>query len=66
VHRQGQGAGRYEFGVKASIATTNAVAPNGQLVLGAHALPSNPYDGSTLVEQIAQTERITGIGIERA
>src|SRR5918998_219151 len=28
--------------------------------------PGNPYDGHTLASQIAQAERITGIGIERA
>jgi IS5 family transposase len=57
---------RYEFGVKVSIATTNAVAPGGQFVLGARALPANPYDGHTLAAQIAQTERLTGVAIERA
>jgi transposase, IS5 family len=40
--------------------------PGGQFVLGARALPGNPYDGHTLAEQITQTERITGIEIERA
>jgi IS5 family transposase len=62
----GKGNARYEFGVKVSLATTNAVAPGGQFVLGARALPGNPYDGHTLAAQIAQTERITGIEIERA
>src|SRR4051812_32480600 len=63
---KGKAQARYEFGVKVSIATTNAVAPGGQFVLGARALPGNPYDGHTLAKQIAQTERITGIEIERA
>jgi IS5 family transposase len=49
-----------------SLATTNAVAPGGQFVLGARALPGNPYDGHTLAAQIAQTERITGVVVERA
>jgi transposase, IS5 family len=38
----------YEFGVKASIVTTNRGAPGGQFVLHAKALPDNPYDGHTL------------------
>jgi transposase, IS5 family len=52
--------------VKVSLATTNALAPGGQFVLGARALPGNPYDGHTLAAQIAQTERITNVEIERA
>lgn len=63
---KGKAHARFEFGVKVSIATTNAVAPGGQFVLGARALPGNPYDGHTLAAQMAQTERITGIEIERA
>src|SRR5918912_1838676 len=49
---KGKAQARYEFGVKVSIATTNAVAPGGQFVLGAQALPGNPYDGHTLAAQI--------------
>ena len=30
------------------------------------ALPGNPYDGHTLAAQIAQTEHVTGVEIERA
>ena len=63
---KGKAQARFEFGAKVSIAAINALAPGGQFVLGARALPGNPYDGHTLAEQIAQTERITGIGIERA
>jgi transposase, IS5 family len=63
---KGKAQARYEFGVKVSLATTNAVAPGGQFVLGARSLPGNPYDGHTLADQIAQTERLTGVGIERA
>jgi IS5 family transposase len=55
-----------EAGCKVSLATTNAVAPGGQFVLGARAPPGNPYDGHTLAAQIAQPERITGVAIERA
>ena len=63
---KGKAQARYEFGVKVSIATTNALAPGGQFVLGARTLPDNPYDGHTLAAGIAQAERITGVGIERA
>jgi IS5 family transposase len=63
---KGKAHARFEFGVKVSLATTNALAPGGQFVLGARALPGNPYDGHTLAAQIAQTERLTGIEIERA
>ena len=63
---KGKAHARFEFGVKVSIATTNAAAPGGQFILGARALPGNPYDGHTLAEQIRQTERITGAPIERA
>jgi transposase, IS5 family len=60
---KGKAQARYEFGVKVSIATTNAAAPGGQFVLGARTLPGNPYDGHTLA---AQTEQITGVAVERA
>ena len=63
---KGKAQARYEFGVKVSIATTNAAAPGGQFILGARTLPGNPYDGHTLAAQIAQTEQITGVTIERA
>jgi transposase, IS5 family len=63
---KGKAHARFEFGVKVSIATTNAAAPGGQFVLGARSLPGNPYDGHTLAAQIAQTERLTGVEIERA
>ena len=59
-------AAPYEFGVKASIVTTNACAPGGQFVLHAKALPGNPYDGHTLGSVIDATEKLTGCAIERA
>jgi len=62
---KGKAHARFEFGVKVSPAT-NAAAPGGQFVLGARALPGNPYDGHTLAAQIAQTERITGVEVESA
>jgi transposase, IS5 family len=63
---KGKASAPYEFGVKASIVTTNARAPGGQFVLHAKALPGNPYDGHTLGHIIEATEKPTGCPIERA
>lgn len=63
---KGKARTRFEFGVKTSIAVTNARAKGGQFILGMQALPGNPYDGHTLTGQIAQVERITGIAVNRA
>jgi IS5 family transposase len=63
---KGKASAPYEFGVKASIVTTNTRAPGGQFVLHAKALPGNPYDGHTLGEVIEATENLTGCPIERA
>ena len=63
---KGKASAPYEFGVKASIVTTNARAPGGQFVLQAKTLPGNPYDGHTLRAAIEGTERLTGREIERA
>src|SRR4029453_10404351 len=63
---KGKASAPYEFGVKASIVTTNARAPGGQFVLHAKALPGNPYDGHPLGAVIEATERLTGREIERA
>ena len=63
---KGKASAPYEFGVKASIVTTNARAPGGQFVLHATALPGNPYDGHTLGDVIDGTEKLTGCTIERA
>ncbi|MGK7871623.1 IS5 family transposase [Falsiroseomonas sp. E2-1-a20] len=60
---KGKARTRFEFGVKVSLATTNRTAPGGMFVIGARSLPGNPFDGHTLA---AQTERITGVPIERA
>jgi IS5 family transposase len=62
---KGKASAPYEFGVKASIVTTNGRAPGGQFVLHAKALPGNPYDGHTLRTAIEDTERLTGRTIER-
>jgi transposase, IS5 family len=63
---KGKVSAPYEFGVKASIVSTNARAPGGQFVLHAKALPGNPYDGHTLGAVIEGTERLTGCAVERA
>jgi IS5 family transposase len=63
---KGKASAPYEFGVKASIVTTNARAPGGQFVLHAKALPGNPYDGHTLRAIIEDTQKLTGREIERA
>jgi IS5 family transposase len=63
---KGKARTKYEFGVKTSIAVTNARTAGGQFIVGMQALPGNPYDGHTLTGQIAQVERLTGITVERA
>src|ERR1700681_1801602 len=63
---KGKASAPYEFGVKASIVTTNARAPGGQFVLHAKTLPGNPYDGHTLKTVLEETEALTGREIERA
>lgn len=62
---KGKARAPYEFGVKASIVTTNARAPGGRFVLHATALPGNPYDGHTLGAVIDATEKLTGCAVER-
>ncbi|MGB5723424.1 MAG: IS5 family transposase [Parasphingorhabdus sp.] len=63
---KGKARTRYEFGVKTSIATTNERCKGGQFVLGAMALPGNPYDGHSLARQIDQVTRLTGTTVKRA
>jgi IS5 family transposase len=63
---KGKARTRYEFGVKTSIAVTNARTAGGQFIVGMQALPGNPYDGHTLSGQIEQVERLTGVTVERA
>ena len=63
---KGKARTRYEFGVKVSIAVTNARANGGQFVVGTRAVPGLPYDGHTLKDQIAQVERLTGVAVTRA
>ena len=47
---------RYEFGCKASVATTS----KSNWIVGTHALHGNPYDGHTLSGAIQQVERLSG------
>lgn len=63
---KGKARTKYEFGVKTSIAVTNARTAGGQFIVGMQALPGNPYDGHTLSGQIEQVERLTGVAVERA
>src|SRR5438128_8241160 len=61
---KGKASAPYEFGVKASVVTTNARAPGGQFVLHARTLPGNPYDGHTLGAVIEAAQRLTVRAIE--
>ena len=59
---KGKAHKRYEFGVKASIATTN----KSNFVVGGMAVPGNPYDGHTLKNALEQVRRVTGSVIDEA
>lgn len=63
---KGKARARYEFGVKTSIATTNARCAGGQFVLGALTLPGSPYDGHSLARQLDQVERLLARPVRRA
>lgn len=63
---KGKASAPYEFGVKASIVSTNGRPPGGQFVLHAKTLPGNPYDGHTLETVTNATQQLTGREIERA
>ena len=52
---KGKAHKRYEFGCKASVATTS----KNNWIVGAQALHGNPYDGHTLAGAIEQIERLT-------
>jgi IS5 family transposase len=62
---KGKPHARFEFGVKVSVATTNARAPGGQFVVGMRALPGNPYDGHTLATVIPAIESTIGAALDR-
>ena len=53
---KGKAGKKYEFGNKASVATTS----RGGWLLGALSQPGNPYDGHTLEAQLAQVRRMIG------
>jgi IS5 family transposase len=53
---KGKAHKRYEFGCKASVATTS----RSNWIVGAQALHGNPYDGHTLRGALAQVNRLTG------
>ena len=53
---------RYEFGVKAGFVTASRT----NWVLGAMALPGNPYDGNTLAQMLKQAEEISGVKPQHA
>ncbi len=55
----------YEFGVKASIATTLKRSKGGQFAVHALALPGNPYDGHTLKAVIPDLEKMIGNEVSR-
>jgi IS5 family transposase len=52
---KGKAHKRYEFGCKASVATTS----KNNWIVGAQALHGNPYDGHTLAGALEQIERLT-------
>jgi IS5 family transposase len=53
---KGKAHKKYEFGCKASIASTNT----GNFIVGAMAHHGRPYDGSTLATVLMQIEKLTG------
>jgi transposase, IS5 family len=54
---KGKAHKKYEFGCKASIASTNA----GNFIVGAMAHHGRPYDGHTLATVLEQIARLTGV-----
>lgn len=58
---KGKAHKKYEFGVKVSLAVTQ----RDNFIVGAMALPGNPYDGHTLSAALQQVERLTGTKPER-
>lgn len=58
---KGKAHKKYEFGVKVSLAVTQ----RDNFIVGALALPGNPYDGHTLLAALNQVEKLTGTRPER-
>lgn len=59
---KGKAGKKYEFGNKASVATTS----RGGWLLGALSRPGNPYDGHTLEAQLTQVRRVVGQKVQEA
>lgn len=59
---KGKAHKKYEFGCKASVATT----ANSNWIVGTQAHHGNPYDGATLNPTIAQIERLSGVRPKKA
>ena len=59
---KGKAGQKYEFGNKASVATTS----RGGWLLGALSRPDNPYDGHTLEAQLTQVRRLVGQKVQEA
>jgi IS5 family transposase len=59
---KGKAHKKYEFGCKASIASTNA----GNFIIGAMAHHGRPYDGHTLAAVLEQITRLTGVKPDEA
>jgi IS5 family transposase len=55
----------YEFGVKATVATTLRHSRGGQFAIHAASLPGSPYDGHTLASVIPDMEKLIGNEIRR-
>jgi IS5 family transposase len=62
---KGKAHASYEFGVKASVATTLHRSKGGQFAIHAAALPGNPYDGHTLKDLIPDMEALIGNEIKK-
>lgn len=54
---KGKAHKRYEFGVRAGYVTASRT----NWVLGATALPGNPYDGNTLAQMLREAEETSGV-----
>jgi len=59
---KGKAHKKYEFGVKASIATTH----QNNWIVGAMTCPGNPYDGHTLENALRQVQKFTGVVPEKS
>jgi len=59
---KGKADKKYEFGCKASIASTN----KSNFIVGAMAHHGRPYDGHTLKDVLAQIEKLTGVKPDEA